>query len=160
MTEPIVDKRGYPTPGFLDLFSRRDELQIRQIELLRQILANLQCIRTTPTIPGAPPIIERSGPGLRTVRTVLFDHLRPYNASFTYYPTFDLVDCSEALESILLVVMSTCDVAVTVQAIGALGPQAASVGAIAIGPSESLGATSRIGLGIDLSVNLYPYIGY
>ncbi|MDP2728990.1 MAG: hypothetical protein Q8O55_00680, partial [Dehalococcoidales bacterium] len=108
--------------------------------------------------PGVSPTL-RSGGAVAVKRTVLFDQLKPYNTSFTYYPTFDLADCAEAIESLLIVVMSTCDVAVTAQAIGSLGPQADSAGAFDIGPSESVGIISRIGLGIDLSVNWYPYIG-
>ncbi|MDP2730419.1 MAG: hypothetical protein Q8O55_08045, partial [Dehalococcoidales bacterium] len=112
----------------------------------------------TPGTPGVSPTL-RSGGAVAVKRTVLFDQLKPYNTSFTYYPTFDLADCAEAIESLLIVVISTCDVAVTAQAIGSLGPQADGAGAFDIGPSESVGIVSRIGLGIDLSVNWYPYIG-
>lgn len=37
----IVDERGYPLPGFLDWFTRRDELEIQQIELLKQLMSSL-----------------------------------------------------------------------------------------------------------------------
>ena len=68
-------------------------------------------------------------------------------------------DCGEARESVILVVLSTCKKALTVQAVGSLGEQADAVSSFNIGASQSLGAVAVLGFGIDLAVNWYPYLG-
>jgi hypothetical protein len=157
MQKRIVDEKAYPLPGFFDLFSRRDELMIQQTELLKQIIAQLQA---GGALVGGEQRQPAPGGGITPIRRVLLhDHLKPYRASTTYYPNKPLADCSKARESILIVVMSTCDQNLTVQAIGSLGDQADAISSFNIGASQALTSPGMIGLGVDLSVNWYPYLG-
>ena len=155
----IVDENGYPLPGLLDLFTRRDELEVQiieQLKAIRQLLGD-----STAPDPSRPDTPLLSVP-VDLVRVTLFDHLRPYTASITYYPpggTSKMADCRQASESVLIIVQSNCNQALTIQGLGSLVDQADSVSAFTIGASVSLGVAATLGLGIDLSVNWYPYLG-
>ena len=84
--------------------------------------------------------------------------MRPRTASTTYY-------CERLLNAwvatkVLLILQSTCDQALTIQVVGHQGNNPADVnGLVNIGGTQNLAASGKLGLGIDLATDWYPYLG-
>jgi len=153
-----------PKSGPLDWLTRLDELLIANTEAINELTKQLKgrevVIPSYEGEPSTPTPTPTGGYILKMASVKIFDAITPYGTSTTYYPTI-LADCTEGVESVLIIVSSTCDQALTVQTMGSLLPamDISGIGGYSIEASQSLAATSAIGLGVDLASNWYPYMG-
>lgn len=161
-------RQDIPRPGLIDPLTRVDELLVLNINIMKLVLAKLNGqAPTAPVIPGEPtPTLGPLPPlvipeyALTVIPVKIFDAFSNtrMDASTSYYPD-KLADCREAVESLLIIIRSTCNQALTVQTIGSMDERVTAVSAFNIEASQSLAAASSIGLGVDLSTNWYPYLG-
>ncbi len=145
-----------PAPRLLDYFSRTDNLILA---LLKSIAGQRASVNI-----GGQDIVIPAGSGNGKGRIIvdeikIQDNLSPRVASTTHYPQQGLADCRDAVECLLVVVFSTCDQALSIQTIGGTASVVDAGSAFNIEAPQALPALSAIGLGVDLSVNWYPYMG-
>ena len=111
-----------------------------------------------PAFPTAALIPKIETMALEAIDESLAKNMQPYAASTAYYCE-KLVDARLAVR-ILLVLLSTCNAALTVQVVGHDFNSPRDVnGLVNIGSGQSLAANSKLGLGIDLSTDWYPFLG-
>lgn len=157
----MVDKKKaieIPGPGFLDIFSRVDNLLEINVKLLKQLLAQSSG-QDAPAAPGIPGYVQGARGILRATSFKIFDKIRPVDATTTYYPGGQLPDCTEGVVNALIILVSSCNQALTIQTVGSISPQVTAENAFSIEAAQSLAANSSIGMGIDLTTNWYPFLG-
>lgn len=146
-----IDGIDVPRRKLFDLFSRTDDLLIALLKRLGQ--------PETVNVGGQQMVVPSGGSQLIMVPpTRIFRDYMPPDASTTYYPTVPLADCREAV-SVLIIIRSSCNQALTVQTIGAESGEVDASNACNIEASVSLAAGSKVALGIDLTTNWFPYMG-
>ena len=156
-------RQDIPRPGFIDPLTRIDDLLVLNINIMKQVLAILTGQAPAPPVPGEPlpplaPLVVpkyelRLGPIVR-----IFDAAGLKVASTTYYPD-KLANCVEAIDSVLIIVRSSCDQALTVQAIGDISDRTSSTSAFNIEAAETLAAGATTAFNIVLSDKWFPYLG-
>lgn len=88
----------------------------------------------------------------------LLAQIAPFAATTTYY--LDTLLDSRLSAKVLLVVTDSTGVATTVQVVGHTQDNPSDVnGLVNIGSTQTLSANSKLGLGIDLTTDWYPYLG-
>lgn len=95
---------------------------------------------------------------LEPIAEGLVERMQPYGTSTTYW--LDTLLNAWLAAKVLLIVTSTCNQALTVQVVGhETNAPGDSVGLMNIGGTYSLPAGGRLGFGIDLETDWYPYLG-
>ncbi len=125
----------------------------REVELLEQIANQLQELNQFLTAPQAS-----NGMKLIVNRAEIMHELAPRVALARYYPNNKLGDCRGNLQNLVMVVRSGLDQAVDVQVIGSLGENVTDESAYFIEAPVALAAGAFIGLGVNLTMNWYPWM--
>lgn len=116
-------------------------------------------IQLLPILPVTGPL----PPGVREAYVLepideLLGEISPYGTTTTYYLS-NLLNARLAAKVLLIAVNSTAD-AMTVQVVGHTSDSPSDVnGLVNIGGTQTLAANSKLGLGIDLTTDWYPWLG-
>jgi len=160
----VMDNQGgmkIPKSLPLDWLTRQDELALLQIDLLKALLQKMG----VPAFNGQGTVIQLSQGGI-DLGVGGYDLLPPQQifnkeglreASKAYFPQ-NMADISQA-DNVLIILNSSFDQDVTVQAVGAITKQADAVNTFNIESSQTLSAGALIGIGVDLGSLWYPYMG-